>query len=193
MENDMQVKILNEPVTKEKLVSLRAGDVVELSAVIYTARDAAHKRFQNAVDECKTLPLDLTNKIIFYAGPAPAKNGQIIGSIAPTTSARMDNFLEMTYKLGCSATIGKGERNEAVPFLCKQYGRVYFLSFGGAAALISSCVKECNVVAYSDLGAESIKELRVEKMRLIVGIDAGGNVFETEEIKKYKIYKKDVK
>ncbi|MDR2864395.1 MAG: fumarate hydratase C-terminal domain-containing protein, partial [Spirochaetaceae bacterium] len=124
--------------------------------------------------------------VIFYAGPCPAKPGYIIGSIAPTTSIRMDGFLEMCYGLGVSATIGKGGRSDRAALLCKQYKRVYFLGFGGVAALMVRQVKKCTVLAYEDLDSESIKALLMEKIRLVVGIDSEGRVFEREQIEKYK-------
>jgi fumarate hydratase subunit beta len=179
----MNIKTLHTPVGEDELWALRAGDVVELSGDIITARDAAHKRLTTTLP----LPFDLNGAIIFYAGPCPAKPGEIIGSVAPTTSARMDVFLESMYKAGVSATIGKGERSEEAAALCKQYRRVYFLSFGGAAALIAEHVKQCTEIAYADLGAESVKRLRVEKLRLITGIDSVGNVFETAQRGLYRI------
>ncbi|MDR3325683.1 MAG: FumA C-terminus/TtdB family hydratase beta subunit [Spirochaetaceae bacterium] len=177
---------LRTPLSGEALTLLRAGDVVELSGEIITARDAAHKRIVDALAGNKALPVDLQGKILFYAGPCPAKPSQIIGSIAPTTSFRMDAFLEEVYKQGVSATIGKGPRTAAAAALCAQYKRVYFLSYGGAAALISKQVKRCAVLAYEDLGAESMKALEMENMRLVVGIDAQGRVFETEQTAKYR-------
>jgi fumarate hydratase subunit beta len=174
------------PLSEETLLMLRAGDIVELSGEIITARDAAHKRIHDAVLEGKLLPFDLRKKIIFYAGPCPARPGGIIGPIGPTTSIRMDDFLEMVYKLGVSATIGKGERTALAAELCRQYKRVYFLSYSGAAALIAEQVKNCEEKAFRDLGAESVKALRMDGMRLVVGIDADGNVFENGKIKEYK-------
>jgi fumarate hydratase subunit beta len=185
MENGKAMK-LRAPLSDEALTSLRVGDVVELSGEIITARDAAHKRIADALAGGKTLPVDLQGKIIFYAGPCPARPAQIIGPIAPTTSFRMDAFLETMYKQGVSATIGKGARTPAAAALCAHYRRVYFLSYGGAAALISKQVKQCAILAYEDLGAESIKALEMENMRLIVGIDAHGRVFETEQTAKYR-------
>jgi len=166
---------LQTPLDGATLSSLKLGDLVELSGEILTARDAAHKRIFDTLAQKKELPVDLNNRILFYAGPTPAKPGRVIGSIAPTTSARMDDFLEMTYQLGVSATIGKGERAPFVTELCKKYKRVYFLSFGGAAALISENVKKCRTLCYEDLGAESIKALEVEGLRLVVGIGTNGD------------------
>jgi fumarate hydratase subunit beta len=177
---------LKTPLTRDAVQDLKIGDILELTGVIYTARDAAHKRMQLALAEHRPLPVDFTNQLIFYAGPCPAKPGRAVGSIAPTTSMRMDSFVEMTFQLGMLGMIGKGDRSGFVPELCKKYGGLYLLSIGGASALISNQVKTCEVVAYEDLGTESIKRLEVEKLRLIVGIDTQGRVFQAEEIKKYR-------
>ncbi|MDR3301303.1 MAG: fumarate hydratase C-terminal domain-containing protein [Spirochaetaceae bacterium] len=192
--------ILSTPLSAEAINSLRAGDIVELSGEIITARDAAHKRIETALREsasgsaqgtfCPRLlseqGVHLNQKVIFYAGPCPAQPGKIIGSIAPTTSERMDIFLETVYRLGVSATIGKGGRGALAARLCAKYKKIYFLSYGGAGALISKQVTQCVPLAYEDLGAESIKSLHIENMRLIVGIDSRGCVFDTEQIAKYK-------
>jgi fumarate hydratase subunit beta len=187
MRSDNQTLIqLKTPLTKEDIRDLKIGDILELTGTIYTARDAAHKRLEIAWKEKKPLPVDMTNRFIFYAGPCPAKPGHPVGSIAPTTSMRMDSFVEMTFALGMLGMIGKGDRSDFVPPLCKKYGGVYLLSIGGASALISRQVKSYEVVAYDDLGTESIKKLEVEKLRLIVGIDTQGRVFQIREIQKYK-------
>ncbi len=132
------------------------------------------------------VPIDFKNQFLFYAGPCPTKPGRVVGSVAPTTSMRMDNFVKMTFELGVLGTIGKGERSDYVADLCKEYGGIYLISFGGAAAIISDCIKKLDVVAYEDLGTESIKKLEVENLRLIVGIDSKGRVFQDNEIEKYK-------
>jgi len=177
---------LHTPLTREDIKELNIGDVLELTGTIYTARDAAHKRMQAAWAAGREQPVDFRDQFIFYAGPCPTKPGRTMGSIAPTTSMRMDSFVEMTFRLGMLGMIGKGDRSDFVPELCKKYGGVYLLSIGGASAMISNQVKTCDVVAYEDLGTESIKWLEVEKLRLIVGIDSKGRVFQHEEIKKYK-------
>lgn len=177
---------LHTPLTKDDIKELNIGDVLELTGTIYTARDAAHKRMQAALAEGKPQPIDFQDQLIFYAGPCPTKPGRTMGSIAPTTSMRMDSFVEMTFQLGMLGMIGKGDRSDFVPGLCEKYGGVYLLSIGGASAMISNQVKTCGVVAYEDLGTESIKRLGVEKLRLIVGIDTKGRVFQTEEIAKYR-------
>ena len=177
---------LKTPLTKADMVNLEIGDIFDLTGTIYTARDAAHKRIETFRNEGKTLPLDLTNQFIFYAGPCPAKPGHAVGSIAPTTSMRMDCFVEMCFELGLLGMIGKGERSDFVPGLCKKYGGLYLLSIGGASAVISRQVKSCQVVAWDDLGTESIKRLEVENLRLIVGIDSRGRIFQEREIAKYR-------
>ena len=197
MQVDMQVQLserrnfmntynMNVPLTREDVKKLRIGDVIYLTGYLYTSRDAAHKRFRTCLEEGKDLPIDLKDKTIFYAGPCPTKPGRTMGSIAPTTSARMDQFVEMTLKLGVRAMIGKGDRADYVADLCKEYGGVYLLSIGGASAMISDQVKSCEVIAYEDLGTESIKKLYVENLRVIVGIDTNGDVFQTREIEKYR-------
>jgi len=177
---------INSPLTKEDVQKWNIGDVLELTGTIYTARDAAHKRMEEAFLQKVPQPIDFTNQFIFYAGPCPTKPGRTMGSIAPTTSMRMDSFVEMSLKLGMLGMIGKGDRSDFVPELCKKYGGVYLLSIGGASAMISNQVKTCDVVAYEDLGTESIKRLGVEKLRLIVGIDTKGRVFQEEQIKIYR-------
>ncbi len=188
MEN--KVIKLTTPLTKADIAALNIGDVIELTGVIYTARDAAHKRIQENVIHNRPQPVDFKDQIIFYVGPTPAKPGKVIGSAAPTTSTRMDKFVETMLKLGLIGMIGKGERADYVTDLCREYGAVYFLSIGGASAVIASQIKALDVIAYEDLGTESIKRLSVENMRLIVGIDTKGRVFQDEQVKKYKIEKK---
>ena len=178
---------LNMPLTKNDIANLRIGDTFELSGDIITARDAAHKRIQETLAKGGELPMDFTGQFVFYAGPCPPKPGKVMGSIAPTTSMRMDSFVEMTFQIGMLGMIGKGERSDFVPDLCKKYGGVYLLSIGGASALISNQITACEVVAYDDLGTESIKKLTVDKLRLIVGIDTKGRVFHAEERNKYRI------
>jgi fumarate hydratase subunit beta len=174
------------PLTKARMQKLASGDIVYLTGYLYTARDAAHKRIQQALAGGGQPPVDFQDQTVFYAGPCPAKPGRAIGPIAPTTSMRMDQYVEMMFKLGMVAMIGKGDRSGYVSDLCRQYGGVYLLSIGGASALISNQVKTCAVVAYDDLGTESIKRLYVENLRVIVGIDTQGDVFQDREIAKYK-------
>lgn len=177
---------VNLPFSREELKKYEIGDVLYLTGYVYTARDAAHKRFAQLVAEGKPLPVDLKGQTIFYAGPCPTKPDRTMGSIAPTTSMRMDGFVKMTFELGVVAMIGKGDRADYVADLCKEYGGVYLLSIGGASAMISDQVKSCEVVAYEDLGTESVKKLYVENLRVIVGIDTKGQVFQKREIAKYR-------
>ncbi|MDR2521528.1 MAG: fumarate hydratase C-terminal domain-containing protein [Spirochaetaceae bacterium] len=182
-------KLIHTPLTKDAAHELRAGDIVELTGEVFTARDAAHKRIAQTCQAGSPPPLDLSGQVLFYAGPCPAPPGRVIGPIAATTSARMDGFLEMMYRYGLAATIGKGERGDAAARLCKQYGGVYFLSVGGAAALTTRHIRGCSLAAYDDLGTEAIRKLTVENLRLIVGIDSAGHVFQPEEIRKYRTYR----
>lgn len=174
------------PFDEEEICSLRAGDRVELTGTVLTARDAAHERFLRARAAGEPLPVDLSGRLIFYAGPAPTPPGRIIGSVAPTTAVRMDGYLELLYQCGAAGTIGKGGRSEAATELCRVYKRVYFLSPGGIAALTSRHIRRCAEIAYPELGAESVKELEVENLRLIVGIDSLGTMFDRAEIARYR-------
>ncbi len=149
----------------------RKGDVINLTGVVYTARDAAHKRMQEMLERGEELPVDFKGAFIYYAGPTPTKPGQVVGSIGPTTSCRMDKFIEMMPKLGIKGMIGKGPRSESVEKACKKYGLVYCVATGGAGALLSKRVKKCEEVAFQDLGCESIKRLEVDNFPIIVAID----------------------
>ncbi len=166
---------LNTANIYEWVKTLRVGDVVNLSGYIYTARDAAHKRIVQALNEGEDLPFELQNSVVYYAGPTPAKNGLTIGSVGPTTSSRMDAYSPLMLSLGQKAMIGKGNRSPEVVAAIKNNGAVYFAAIGGAGALYSDCVKECEVVAFDDLGCESVKRLKVDNFSLIVAIDCEGN------------------
>ena len=180
MEKDNTIMIAT-PITRQMARGLKAGDSVSISGVIYTARDAAHKRMLEEYHSGKPLPVDLTDQTIYFAGPAPAKPGEPIGSVGPTTSYRMDAYSPETIELGLTCMIGKGARNEAVIEAMKKYGAVYIGAVGGAGALISRCIKKCDVVAYEDLGSEAIHRLEVENFPGIVIIDSEGrNLYETE-------------
>ena len=158
--------------------TLRAGDKILLSGVVYTARDAAHKRFSALLDEGKELPFPLKGSAIYYAGPTPAPEGLPIGSCGPTTSARMDVFAPRLLDLGLSAMIEKGGRSPAVCDAIRRNGAVYLCAIGGAGALAAKAVRSVEVIAFEDLGCESVKRLVVEEFPLIVGIDcAGGSLF----------------
>ncbi len=163
--------IINTPLTKEKLINLKAGDSVLISGTIYTARDAAHKRM---VEE-GTYPFDIKNQIIYFAGPTPAKAGSPIGSCGPTTSCRMDTYSPKLISDGLTGMIGKGERSDEVVEAMVKNGAVYFGAIGGCGALISKCVKKAEVIAYDDLGTEAIRQLTVENFPAVVVIDCYGN------------------
>lgn len=154
---------------------LNAGDEVLLSGVIYTARDAAHKRLMALIDEGKELPFDIDCAVIYYAGPTPAKDSLAVGSCGPTTSSRMDVYAPRLYDLGLSATIGKGGRNKDVVNSIVRNEALYFCALGGAGALASKCIKKCDVIAFDDLGCESVKRFEIVDFPLYVGIDTKGN------------------
>ncbi len=155
----------------ELLKEVKKDELIYLSGEIITARDAAHKRIEEYVKSNKELPFNLKNKIIYYMGPTPTKPGLKIGSCGPTSSYRMDNFLELTLKLGVIATIGKGERSAFVEKLIKQYKAPYLIAFGGAGAYLANCVIDASVIAFEDLQAEAVMRLIVKDFPVIVGID----------------------
>ena len=171
---------ITTPLTREQARSLKAGDSCLISGVIYTARDAAHKRLCQLVEEGKPLPMELENSIIYFVGPTPAKPGQAIGSAGPTTSYRMDAYSPMLIERGLTGMIGKGKRGAEVVAAMGEYGAVYFGAIGGCGALLGKCVKKAEIVAYEDLGAEAIRRLEVENFPAIVVIDSqGNNLYET--------------
>lgn len=168
------------PMSSEIARSLKAGDHCTLSGVLYTARDAAHKRLCEAISKNEPLPIDLKDSVIYFVGPAPAKPGQVIGSAGPTTSYRMDAHSPALIELGQTGMIGKGRRDKTVVDAMKEHGAVYFGAIGGCGALIAGSIKECEVVAYPDLGAEAIHRLVVEDFPVVVVIDSrGNNLYET--------------
>ena len=168
------------PLTREKARELKAGDSCLLSGIIYTARDAAHKRLCALADEGKELPFPVKDATIYYVGPTPAKPGPAIGSAGPTTSYRMDAYSPTLIALGETGMIGKGKRGPEVIAAMKEHGAVYFGAIGGCGALLSRCIKSAKIVAYEDLGAEAIRELVVENFPAVVIIDAdGNNLYET--------------
>ncbi len=170
---------------REYAPKLKIGDKVTLSGTVYTARDAAHKRFFALIDEGKELPIDIKDSVIYYAGPTPAPEGRPIGSCGPTTSGRMDRFAPKLLDMGLVAMIGKGERSEDVRDAVVRNNAVYLCAIGGAGALAADCIKSCEVVAFDDLGCESVKKLTVEEFPLIVANDcAGGDIF-SDGRKKY--------
>lgn len=168
-------KYIKAPLDKETAKSLKAGDYVYITGTIYTARDAAHKRMDDALNAGEKLPLDLENNIIYYMGPSPAREGRPIGSAGPTTATRMDKFAPRLLDLGLIGMIGKGKRQQPVIDAIVRNGAVYFAAVGGAGALLSKCITESKVIAYDDLGTEAIRELKVENFPVIVVIDSEGN------------------
>lgn len=173
-------KHIQLPITRDMAREIKSGDACLLSGVIYTARDAAHKRLCELLAQGKPLPFDVKDATIYYVGPTPAKPGQVIGSAGPTTSYRMDAYSPAIIAAGETGMIGKGKRSAEVVEAMKQYGAVYFAAIGGAGALLSSCIKEAEIVAYPDLGAEAVRRLRVENLPVVCVIDStGSNLYET--------------
>jgi len=173
-------KYLETPLTKEKVKELQAGDYVYITGTIYTARDAAHKRMTEELAEGKNLPFDIQDQIVYYLGPTPNREGQVIGSAGPTTSSRMDKYAPALLDLGQTGMIGKGKRNDDVIASMKKNTAVYFAAVGGAGALLSQCIKKSEVIAYDDLGTEAIRRLSVENLPVITVIDCrGNNLYET--------------
>ncbi|MBQ6899996.1 MAG: Fe-S-containing hydro-lyase [Firmicutes bacterium] len=168
-------KKITAPLTEEQSRALRCGDNVLISGVIYTGRDAAHKRLCELLEAGKELPVDLKDAIIYYVGPAPAQPGQVIGSAGPTTSYRMDAYAPALLDIGLKGMIGKGKRSPEVVESMKKNGGVYFGAIGGCGALLAKCIKKAEVVAYEDLGAEAIRRLEVEDLPATVIIDSEGN------------------
>lgn len=168
-------KKITLPLTKEKAQSLKAGDRVLLTGIVYTSRDAGHKRMCDSLEKGENLPFDPTDAVIYYVGPTPSKPGQVIGSAGPTTSGRMDAYAPTLMSVGARGMIGKGARLPEVIEAMKKYSGVYFGAIGGAGALISRCIKSAKLIAYEDLGAEALRELYVEDMPLTVIIDSYGN------------------
>lgn len=176
-------KKIQTPLTKEKVKDLHAGDYVYITGTIYTARDAAHKRMIEELEAGKQLPFDIEDQIIYYLGPTPNREGQVIGSAGPTTSSRMDKYAPILMDKGQTGMIGKGKRSDSVIESMKKNTAVYFAAVGGAGALLSQCIKESEVIAYDDLGTEAIRKLYVEDLPVITVIDCqGNNMYETATI-----------
>jgi len=176
---------LKTPLSDADVEKLKAGDKVLLNGVIYTGRDAAHKRLFDLLQEKKPLPVDLKGQVIYYVGPAPAKPGQVIGSAGPTTSGRMDAYSPKLMEMGLKGMIGKGMRKKEVVEAMKKYKAVYFAATGGAGALLAKAIKKAQVVAYEDLGPEAINRLEVEDFPVIVVNDTQGNDLYDEGMRKY--------
>ena len=170
---------INTNQLREYAKTLKAGDRVILSGRVYTSRDAAHKRIVEALNNGGKLPYELNDAVIYYAGPTPAPEGLAVGSCGPTTSGRMDVFAPLLLDKGVVAMVGKGERNKAVCDAIIRNEAVYLCAIGGAGALASKCITSCKVIAYDDLGCESVKELTFTDFPLTVAVDcSGGNIFE---------------
>jgi fumarate hydratase subunit beta len=182
---DNVIKI-NTPFTKETARQLKAGDAVEISGIIYAARDAAHKKLTALLDEGKELPFDIRDQIIYYVGPCPARQGMIIGSAGPTTSGRMDAYAPRLVELGLTGMIGKGLRSEKVIEAMKRYGAVYFGATGGAGALLSKCIVSQEVTAFPELGPEALRKLTVKNFPAVVVIDCKGNDLYSIGMEKYR-------
>lgn len=178
-------KNITMPLTAEKAAELHCGDNVLISGVIYTGRDAAHKRLVELIDEGRELPFDINDSVIYYVGPAPARPGQVIGSAGPTTSYRMDAYAPKLLDLGLKGMIGKGKRSDEVVASMKKNGAVYFGAIGGCGALLAKCIKKCEIVCYEDLGAEAVRRLEVENLPAVVVIDSQGNNLYEEGRKNY--------
>lgn len=171
---------IQAPMSKEDVKKLSAGDYVYISGTIYTARDAAHKRMYEALEQSRPLPIDMAGNIIYYMGPSPAREGRPIGSAGPTTASRMDKYAPDLLDLGLTGMIGKGKRSDAVKKAIVRNGAVYFAAIGGAGALLSKAIMKSEVIAYDDLGTEAIRKLEVEDFPVIVVIDSDGNdLYET--------------
>ncbi len=173
---------LNAPLSKETAEKLRAGDTCLISGVIYTARDAAHKRLCELVEKGEALPFPIEDSVIYFVGPSPAKPGAVIGSAGPTTSYRMDAYSPILLRLGHRGMIGKGARSREVIEAMKENKAVYFGAIGGCGALLAKCIKKSEIIAYEDLGAEAIRRLEVEDFPVTVVIDTlGNNLYELRE------------
>ena len=197
-------EIINVPFSKEEVIKLKAGEYIYLTGTIYSARDAAHKRMYDSINDAAwknpaaaeydgkklfeegILPFDITDNVIYYLGPTPAKPGQVIGSAGPTTSTRMDKYTPLLLGKGLLGMIGKGKRGEAVIGAIVENKAVYMAAVGGAGALLSKCIKESEVIAYDDLGTEAIRRMRVEELPVIVVIDAEGNNLYETAVEEYK-------
>ena len=177
---------IHAPISKEEAKTLKAGDYVYITGIIYTARDAAHKRMDETLAEGKELPIQIENQMIYYMGPSPAREGRPIGSAGPTTASRMDKYAPKLLDRGLGAMIGKGKRSKEVLDAIVRNGSVYFAAVGGAGALLSKCIKKSEVIAYGDLGTEAIRKLEVEDFPVIVVADSQGNNLYETAIKEYQ-------
>ncbi len=174
----MQVLSIHTSQLRQEIAKLSAGEKILLSGTVYTARDAAHKKFFELIEQGKALPFDVQDSVIYYAGPTPTPQGLPIGSCGPTTSSRMDVYTPRLLDLGMIAMIGKGQRSDDVCKAIQKNNAVYLCAIGGAGALAAKCITSCEVIAFPELGCESVKKLTVKNFPLIVGIDSrGGHLF----------------
>lgn len=178
-------KIITAPFSKESAGNLRAGDYVFIDGIIYTARDAAHQRMEEALNRGKELPIPIKDAIIYYMGPSPAREGRVIGSAGPTTASRMDRYTPRLLDMGMGAMIGKGKRSSEVIDAIVRNQAVYFAAVGGAGAILSKCISKSRITAYEDLGTEAIRKLEVEHFPVIVVIDSKGNNLYETAVKEY--------
>lgn len=183
---------LELPLSGDTITGLKAGDKLMLSGTIYAARDAAHRRFIEALDRGDSLPVDLASALIYYMGPTPARPGSVIGACGPTTSARMDRYTPRLISQGLRLMMGKGNRSAEVVAAIKQYGAVYLATVGGAGALLSVRVKSAEAVAYEELGAEAVLRLEVERFPAVVAVDARGNDLFNTGPKQYQTSSREV-
>lgn len=177
---------INAPLSKEDAAKMKAGDYVYITGTIYTARDAAHKRMYEALQNDQPLPIEMEGNVIYYMGPSPAREGRPIGSAGPTTASRMDKYAPSLLDLGLRGMIGKGKRSEAVKDAIVKNGAVYFAAVGGAGALLSKSILKSEVIAYDDLGTEAIRRLEVKDFPVIVVIDKDGNDLYGTAVKAYR-------
>lgn len=180
---DHHIKV---PISREDAKSLSAGDYVYLTGTIYTARDAAHKRMKEALDQKGRLPFDIKGNMIYYMGPSPAREGRPIGSAGPTTASRMDKYTPLLLDMGMGGMIGKGKRSKEVIDAIIRNESVYFAAVGGAGALLSKCILASEVIAYEDLGTEAIRRLEIKDFPVVVVIDSKGNNLYETAIERYR-------
>ena len=181
-----QVRLVTTPLDEETVRGLRAGDRVLLSGQVFTARDAAHKRLYDLLQQGKALPVDLRGQVIYYVGPTPARPGRPVGAAGPTTAGRMDAYAPALLAYGVKGMIGKGPRSQAVKEAIREHGAVYFTATAGAGALLGKCVVSADVIAYDDLGTEAIRRLTIEELPVVVVNDIyGGDLYE-EGVAEYR-------
>ncbi|MCX5813335.1 MAG: Fe-S-containing hydro-lyase [Proteobacteria bacterium] len=182
----MEIKRIITPLTEDVIEQLKAGEKVFLNGYIYTARDAAHKRFIESLNKGENLPVEIKDQVIYYCGPSPASPGKVIGACGPTTSSRMDAYAPTLISMGLKGMIGKGKRSQPVKDAMRRYKSIYFGVTGGAGALLSKCVVSSEVIAYEELGPEAVRKLEVKDLPLFVINDIYGNDLYDAGMQKYK-------